>query len=273
LGLFIVAVITSEQANNKILAMQEVQALRIAALEAQTQREILKERNNLIDVLTHELKTPLGTMRFALDSLARDHGVNTDSAQRVKHIGASVKRMTTIIDHVAGSIELTENSSPLQWEKIAAAPLILEALRNTLSVERFQLRCDEDAMFYADRHLLGRILENLFSNAEKYSAPGDIFITIRSGDRLNTEGIEKVSFDSSMLTLKVSNRVDSENTPDAERLFERYYRHPNVVGMPGMGIGLNIVQNAATKLGATVHYRLEDGWAVFEVRFPSQIFE
>ena len=87
LGVFIVAVITSEQASNKILAMQEVQALRMEALQAQTQREILKERNTLIDVLTHELKTPLGTMRFALASLAREHSANPDSSQRVFSCG------------------------------------------------------------------------------------------------------------------------------------------------------------------------------------------
>lgn len=107
LGIFIVAIITSEQASKRILALQEVQALRIEALLANTQREILKERNTLIDVLTHEQKTPLGTMRFALASLARDHSPNPDSSQRVKHIAASVNRMNTIIDHVAGSIELT----------------------------------------------------------------------------------------------------------------------------------------------------------------------
>ena len=269
LGVFIVAIITTEQASKKILAMQEVQALRMEALQVQTQREILKERNTLIDVLTHELKTPLGTMRFALASLARDPGANPDSLQRVKHIAASVNRMNTIIDHVAGSIELADSSPPLHWETIAAEPFVLEALQDRPSFARFQLHCEEGAAFYADRHLLGRILENLLSNAEKYSAPGDILISIRNGAAPNANPVDERRSAPPRLSLEIGNRVDLENTPDAKRLFERYYRHPNVIGLPGIGIGLNIVQNAAEKLGATVHYRFDDGWAVFEIRFYS----
>lgn len=269
LGVFIVAVITSEQASNKILAMQEVQALRMEALQVQTQREILKERNTLIDVLTHELKTPLGTMRFALASLAREHSANPDSSQRVKHIAASVNRMNTTIDHVAGSIELAESCPPLHWEHLAAAPLVLEIIQDRPSFARFQLHCDEGAAFYADRRLLGRILENLLSNAEKYSVPGTIVISIRTRSAPNPHPVDEGASAPPRLSLDIRNRVDSENTPDAERLFERYYRHPNVVGLPGIGIGLNIVQTAAEKLGATVHYRLDDGWAVFELRFYS----
>ena len=106
-GVFILLFVNSEQASKKLLALREVQALRIEALQARAQREILKERNTLIDVLTHELKTPLGTMRFALASLKRDLGANPDSLQRVKHIDASVKRMDTIIEHVAASVKLS----------------------------------------------------------------------------------------------------------------------------------------------------------------------
>jgi len=271
LGVFVVAIITNEQASHKIVALQEVQALRMEALQAQAQREILKERNTLIDVLTHELKTPLGTMRFALASLARDQSPNADVSQRVKHIAASVMRMNTIIDHVAESMELENSSPPLQWEKIAAGVFVLGLIQDRSSFERFQLQIAEDVTFYADRNLLVRILENLLSNAEKYSAPGNILISVRNIGRRapHANQISDGDFASPMIVLEICNPVDAEKTPDAERLFERYYRHPNVIGLPGMGIGLNIVRAAAEKLGATVHYRFDDGWAVFEVRFSA----
>lgn len=270
-GVFMMAFVNNEQASKKLLALREIQDLRIEALQARAQREILKERNTLIDVLTHELKTPLGTMRFALASLKRDLASNPDSLQRIKHLDVSVSRMNTIIEHVASSIKLEENSPPLHLEKIPAAALISEILQDRPGSERFRIQVEPGATFQTDRHLLLQILENLISNAEKYSAPGDILVFVRSSasSAAQPRDAETGPPAPPTLDLEIRNPVAPENIPDAARLFERYYRHPNMVGLPGIGIGLNLVQIAADNLGATVHYRLESGWAIFEVRIPS----
>jgi len=270
-GIFILLYLNSEQASKKLLGLREVQALRIEALQAKAQREILNERNTLIDVLTHELKTPLGTMRFALAALKRDLGANPNSLQRIKHIDASVSRMDTIIEHAASSIKLEENTQALQLEPIPAAPLIAEIIQDCPGFERFKLRIDEGATFHTDRRLLLQILENLISNAEKYAAPGNILVFVRASApvAVSPHSAENGTLAPVRLHLEICNRVAPENAPDAERLFERYYRHPNVVGLPGMGIGLNLVRTAAVIIGATVHYRFEDGWAIFELHIPS----
>lgn len=270
-GIFILLYVNSEQASKKLLGLREVQVLRIEALQAKAQREILNERNTLVDVLTHELKTPLGTMRFALAALKRDLGANPDSLQRIKHIDASVNRMDTIIEHVASSIKLEENTPALQLEHIPAAPLMAEIIQDRPGFERFKLHIDEGATFHTDRRLILQILENLISNAEKYSAPGDILVFVRASAPIAAppNSAKNGALAPVLLHLEICNRVTPENAPDAERLFERYYRHPNVVGLPGIGIGLNLVQLAADIIGAKVHYRLEDGWAIFELHIPS----
>jgi len=270
-GVFILAFVNGEQASKKLLALQEVQALRIESLQAKAQREILQERNTLIDVLTHELKTPLGTMRFALASLRRDMTATPDSLQRIKHIDASVNRMNALIEHVASSIKQEDRNPTLCLEHIPVVPLISELLQDRAEVKRFQCHIDEGAVFHTDRHLLTQILENLLSNAEKYASSGDILLFVRSSENLVPASQDKqgVRPASPMLHLEICNRVSPENAPDASRLFERYYRHPNVLGLPGIGIGLNLVQVAAENIGAKVHYRYENGWAIFEVQVPS----
>jgi len=270
-GVFIMAFVNSEQAYKKLLALKEVQALRIESLQAKGQREILTERNTLIDVLTHELNTPLSTMRFALAALKRDPALNQDSQQRIRHIDASVSRMNALIEHVASSIRLEAKNLPLNVEKIPAAALIHEVLQERNDLDRFKCHVDEGATFHADRHLLMQILVNLISNAEKYASAGEILIFIRSVRTSLTSDPEGQGAESSrsMLHFEICNRVSPENAPDTHRLFERYYRHPSVLGLPGIGIGLNLVQVAADNLGAKVHYRFENGWAIFEVIFPS----
>jgi signal transduction histidine kinase len=273
-GIFVLVFLNSEQASKKLLELREVQALRIEALQAKAQREILKERNTLIDVLTHELRTPLGTMRFALASLKRDKGTGPDSLKRIKHIDASVNRMDAVIEQVAASVKLEEANPPLLLEKIPAHALIGEIVQDRPSFDRFRLDVPPDATFRTDRHLLLQIVENLVSNAEKYAAPGDILIAVRPSRPRASEvpappGAYVRPSAGPALCLEIRNPVAPENAPDATRLFERYYRHPNVLGLPGIGIGLNLVKTAADNLGATVNYRFENGWAIFELRIPS----
>ena len=276
-GIFILVFVNSEQATKKLLALREVQALRIEALQAKAQREILKERNTLIDVLTHELKTPLGTMRFALASLKRELSAGADSLARIKHLDASVSRMNTIIEHVASSIKIEEQNPPLHPQKMPAAALLAEIIQDRPGFDRFRLDVDPDAVFYTDRHLLLLIAENLISNAEKYAAPGPIFISVHASAQgaiqapgaPEARGTPDSPPTAAALCLSIRNPVAPENAPDATRLFERYYRHANVLGLPGIGIGLSLVKIAADHIGATVSYRPENGWAIFEVRIPS----
>ena len=269
-GIFTLLYVYSEQANKKLLDWREVQALRIETLQAKGQREILEERNTLIDVLTHELKTPLGTIRFALASLKKEVGANPDSLQRVKNIDASVNRMDRMIEHVAASVKLEKPHPLLQFETIPAEPLLTQIIEDLNGFERFKLHIDDGATFRTDRHLLLQILNNLLSNAEKYSEAGDILVSIRTASTRAAPFQAKEDTDGSprLIYVEICNRVAPENAPDAERLFERYYRHPNSIGTPGMGIGLHLVQVAADHIGAKVYYRLEGGWAIFEVHIP-----
>jgi hypothetical protein len=206
-------------------------------------------------------------MRFALASLKRDIAVSPDSMQRIKHIDASVSRMNTLIEHVASSIKLEQKNPPLSLEHIPASPLLLDLLQDRPDRERFKCEIEAGVTFYADRHLLLQILENLINNAEKYASPGDILIFIRS--TVVSPALKEPSGLLPMVHFEICNQVSPENAPDADRLFERYYRHPNVIGQPGIGIGLNLVRVAADNLGAKVHYRFENGWAIFEVLIPS----
>ena len=137
--------------------------------------------------------------------------------------------------------------------------------------ERFILHVDQGATFNTDRHLLLQILDNLISNADKYSSPGDILVNVRTKAAVAAplQAADDAVEPPTLTCLEIRNPVAPENAPDASRLFERYYRHPNVIGLPGIGIGLHLVQVAADNIGATVHYRFENGWAIFEVCIPN----
>jgi signal transduction histidine kinase len=266
------AVIT-EQSQQKLEKMQEIQALELNAAQAQANQNLVNERNALIDMLTHELKTPLSTIRFALATLKSKFNTDDESMGRVQRIDSSVIRMNTMIEHVARSNKIDRTVLDASTTKIPAAELMEELINEFSHAERFDLHIQDDTYFKADRQMLTLILENLLSNAYKYTADQKISIWIdqqvqaQSG-RSDLSG--HASATSTVTRFVISNRVAADSEPDEARLFERYYRHPNFQNHAGMGIGLSLVHSAAEKIGAHVSYKHENACVIFEVNISNE---
>jgi signal transduction histidine kinase len=251
-------IVLSEQHFRNSAKSTEIEALRTSSEQARANEDKLSERRALIDMLTHELKTPLGTMRFALASLKRQITGDSESLQRIQRIDASVTRMDELIEHVARSNKIERTGFMEQPESIPASEFVKELIQENTAINRFEIFIQEGAVFKTDRQMLIVILENLLSNANKYAAVDEkITVTV------STEA------DASTTCFEISNTVAENQTPDESRLFERYYRHPSVQNQPGMGIGLSLVQSAAQKIGASVHYRKEKHRVIFTVRIPN----
>jgi signal transduction histidine kinase len=255
IGMAVFWVVATEKSNRKIEKLKELQGFQLEAAQSKANQEKLKERRDLIDMLTHELKTPLSTIKFALASLKMAAKEQGDSIERVQRIDASVNRMDAMIEHVALSNKIERHDGRDSAETISAQELMNVVMQEYQDADRFELTIQEGAYFFADPHFLAIIVENLVSNAVKYSADGKIKITIKNEAP-------------SMTSFRISNRVAHERLPDENRLFERYYRHPSFQNSPGMGIGLSLVNSAAQKMGALVRYQQIDQYVIFEVRFP-----
>jgi signal transduction histidine kinase len=255
IGIVVFWLVATEKRTRNREKMLELQALQIQAAESKVYEDGLKERRELIDMLTHELKTPLSTIKFALASLKRMALAQGESADRVLHINASVERMDAMIEHVAHSNKIERMEARGLEETVPALELMNVVMQEYRDPERFELDIQEGVVFRAAPHFLALIIENLVSNAVKYSENGKINIRIYDESE-------------SVTCFRISNKVADENHPDESRLFERYYRHPSFQNSPGMGIGLSLVNSAAQKMGATVRYQKIDQDVVFEVRFP-----
>lgn len=255
IGIVVFWFVATEKSNRKIQKLKELQVLQMDAAQSNAYQEKLRERRELIDMLTHELKTPLGTIKFALASLKRAAKSHSESIDRVQHIDDSVNRMDAMIEHVALSNKIERHDARDSAEVISAQELMNVVMQEYRDTERFELHIQDGTFFHSDPHFLALIVENLVSNAVKYSTDGKIKITIANEAP-------------TMTCFRISNRVANESLPDENRLFERYYRHPNFQHHPGMGIGLSLVHSAAEKMGASVSYKNRDEEVVFEVRMP-----
>ena len=268
-GVVFFLIILTEERSRFADRKRELEALRRNSELSRTNEEKLKERSALIDMLTHELKNPLGTIQFSLAALKRALSGDTDSLQRVQRIDVSVKRMDDLIEHVADSNKIDRSDVVAQRELLPARVLVQELLDEYPTLTRFDVHIQEGAAFLADRKMLVIILENLLRNAWKYSvadSPITICVTLLPG--AGTDG-EAAPADVGWTCFEVSNEVAAGQEPDESRLFERYYRHPGVQEQPGMGIGLSLVQSAAEKMGASVAYHRQGTRVFFKLRMPN----
>jgi signal transduction histidine kinase len=254
-GLIFFLFVIIYNAERKLADSKALGLFKLQAAQSEANAEKLSERQTLIDMLTHELKNPLGTMRFALASLKMQTFRDEDTLLRVKRMDMSVQRMNDLIEQVAGSNKIDRFELTDELELIDAAELIQMLISDELTDERFKLRIAPGVQFHSHRRMLAMIIENLIGNAFKYAEPlKDILINVFVQDQTTV--------------FQIANCVNPAQLPDPSQLFKRYYRHDSVQALPGLGIGLSLVKTASDKIGAKVGFVIERNTITFTLKVP-----
>lgn len=256
LGLAFVAVL--------LLRFAAVQrALAAADVEERLLRETDKAKNNLISVVSHDLRTPLTSIVGYLEILGDEETGPLSGGQR-RAIGVMRRNAGRLIDIVndllfvaraeEGRIELT--MAELSLERVAADAI--EDQRLEAQEEGVDLRLDARPAppVLADRHRVDLLIENLLSNALKFTPAG-------GSVRLGVTPVD------GHVRLEVSDTGIGISAEHQQHLFERFFRTPETVGSPGVGLGLSIVKAIADAHHATVSVHSEPGHGTtFQVDFP-----
>jgi signal transduction histidine kinase len=254
-GIFLFAILIIQVFDRRRISNETLQAFKLEAAKSAAQRERLMERQSMIDMMTHELKNPLGTIRFAIASLKRNVSIDSDSLQRVKRIDDSVERMNELIEHVALSNKIDRFDTNQVKESVDIAELIEVSIGDYDDIRIFRLEVEHELCIPTNRLMLSLILQNLISNAYKYHVATDT-VLIKAYVQNNTAVIE------------VSNTIDLHKSPDPSKLFHAYYRHNHVQEQPGMGLGLSLSKSAAEKINAKIEFSQERNLVVFSLKVP-----
>jgi signal transduction histidine kinase len=272
-GFFVILLIKFEEDYREKLKIEKYNQLQLDAFEAKSSAALLADRNTLIDLLTHDLKNPLGTITFASRALREQVKNDPSAVKRLTNIDLSVTRMNNLIEHVALSTRVDRYHAPSTHLPSPANELIDELIENYPDHERFDISVDDGAIFKADRDMLSVVFGNLIDNAYKYGhSAGKITIEVGHEGHLASKehALNGASIGhQSSLHFRVSNPIGTYGVPDADRLFERYYRPTSSMSLPGMGLGLSLVKAAAAKIGATVEYLHDEETVTFSVKVPN----
>jgi two-component system, OmpR family, phosphate regulon sensor histidine kinase PhoR len=202
------------------------------------QKRLSQLKNDFIDNMTHELKTPLATISAAAEAL-QHFGVRNDEVKSDKYltnITHQANRLNTIVNKVLDISLFDRNEVVLQKTKISVNELLRE-IQHTHQlvhpdVELTMQFVSSETEITGDRFHLKNVLFNLVDNAVKHSNLEKPEISITT----STEN------DHSSITVHDNGQgVSADHLP---RIFEKFYRVPsgNIQRVKGFGLGLYYVK-------------------------------
>ncbi len=222
--------------------------------KAYEQEKELKElKTEFIDIASHEFRTPLTTIIGSAEFLANYYERLTPEKRNkhVSNIQVAGHRIDNLIDDIlalskaeSGKIELNLQLLDLEifCRNLIESLLVGVSQEHQLNFVNLGLSSES---IYLDRKLLERILNNLLSNAFKYSPAGSqVDFTIQEQER--------------QVIFEVTDRGIGIPPEDRVHLFTSFHRGKNVGNIPGTGLGLNIVKK---------YVELQDG----QISFTSKI--
>lgn len=232
------------------------------------QKKLSEIKNDFINNMTHEFKTPLATISLAVDAL-KNEKVQTDP-QRMKYFSGIIKeenqRMHRQVETILKAALMEKQEVELMLSPVHAHEVIREIAENfTLQLEEKQgkvelsLAATED-LIMADEVHFSNLINNLIDNAVKYSkqhVPPQIFISTFSDKRKLTITFEDNGIGMSKETIR--------------RIFEKFYRaHTgNLHNVKGFGLGLSYVKTMVEAHGGSIRAESTVGkGSTFTVEIP-----
>ena len=211
--------------------------------------------------IAHDLRTPLTVINGNLQMLRREEGLSEKGSEYVRIIEEKCAAMKVMADDFFELSVLESDSSEVQLNRVNMTNVLMQFLADNEAVIcgnglTPEVILPEKTVFaLADESLLMRMLGNLLNNIVKYAK--DSFKLCLSAEN----GICEITF---------SNRVDIEDIPDTDRLFERTYRADKARQGGGAGLGLYIVKLLAKKQSGTVSAEYKKGELNISVKLKTE---
>ena len=204
---------------------------------AETSKKSEQLRAAVMDALAHEFKTPLTAVQTASSGLLELGGLTEPQCNLVTLIDGEAVRLNKLCTRLLKAAKLEAQQVGLDTAEVNVLDLVSEVLaahsadpeRNTIQVAVE----DPSLTVRADRALLAMVLSQYVDNARKYSKAGTpIEVAARASH--------------SEVLISVHNFGPTIRIEDRDRIFERFYRSPELKdSVPGTGIGLSVVRKAA----------------------------
>jgi signal transduction histidine kinase len=207
-------------------------------------------KSDFVAAVTHELKTPVASIRLVGDTLSNGRYTSPKTVQEYAGLlSVEASRLSTSIDNLLTYARYSSSPGALSTERADVEPAdlvedALQGLRPMLVNREFELVIDvphDLPQLCVDRPAMIQALDNIVDNAIKYSTTEKhLAVSARANGK--------------SLTLTVRDRGTGIARKDLSRVFERFYRGGNVT-VSGSGLGLPIAKRIVESHGGRIEVR------------------
>ena len=211
--------------------------------------EILESRRQqmFIDSVTHELKSPLASLKLCLETLARP-GVSAAQQDQLRGMMQSdVERLTVFVDDILQASRISHRRRSQTWTAVDISRLVTQAAesiraRYHLGADAFELAVPPGVEIFTDPTALEIVVKNIFDNAVKYS-----------GDTPRVQ-VEMRQLETGHIGITVRDQGIGIQRNQLKRIFKRFHRAPDprVNERTGSGLGLYVAYRLVRNLGGRI---------------------
>ncbi len=218
-------------------------------------------KTELITNISHDLKTPLTSIINYVDLLGKCDEDNEKTNEYIAVLDEKSNKLKRLIDDLIEASKATSGNVTLERAKLNLNELCLQAVgENQAEFEKAQLKiivneANDAPIIFADGKKTYRIIENLFSNAQKYSAaPSRVYISVYNDGNMGVFEIKNISAE----PLNIS--------PD--ELTERFVRGDKSRNREGNGLGLSIADGLCRAQGGRLEITIDGDLFKAKVYLP-----
>jgi len=201
---------------------------------------------------SHELRTPLAVIKGTLEVLVRKPRNPEEYKEKIDFCISEVNRLNHLVDELLLLARFENQKQTLKIERVSLNAVFLDVIsRNSTIIAEKKIKCianfSQDYYVNTDSYLLCIIVNNILTNAVKYSNPNDT---------INFDILENES----ELICSISDHGIGIAEEDLQKIFDQFYRsksneHPDI---KGTGLGLSIVKRLSLLLQIDLQIESEE---------------
>lgn len=212
--------------------------------------EIDQKKNEFIGMASHQLRTPIGNMRWELEGLmkSKDYKEDEKLISSLKTIYSANLRLIDLVSNLLNISRIEGGKvldKPVKMDLISMISDIVSGLESKIEDKNLQIRINapERLSINYDPKLIREVVGNLITNALKFNKKNGLVVieVVRSGDKF---------------TLRVANTGKTILKSDQEHIFEKFFRGTNILDeVIGTGLGLHICKEYIKKWGGVITFK------------------
>jgi PAS domain S-box-containing protein len=230
------------------------------------EREVGESYRDFASMVSHQFRTPLAVIDSSMQRLVRRGAKATveEIAERAGKVRQAISRLANLVDGTLDAARLETGQIEVK-ARDCALPALVESVceRQREAAPHRDLRLNvadgggvPTAVAHCDPALIEHVMNNLLSNAEKYSPP-EAPIEVR------------VSTDEQAVYCSVRDQGVGIPSDELSQVFQPFIRATTAKGTPGTGIGLHLARNLARLQGGEVTVETQEGrGSTFTLRLP-----